>query len=467
MINKTYKRIHNKYSTFFKFIFFLRYLFVIFLIFIALFLIIPNFFDYKKKDGIIKNYLLKSYDLELNNYDNIKFHSLPTPNLEFQNASINFKSTNVNLKTQSLVIYPELVKIYNYENFEAKKIIFNNSKISIKENELKVLSNYIYKLKNKLVFNDLDLKISRENLSIIKLKKINYSNFGYRSNIITGEAFNRKFKTILKNNFTKINFKLLNAGISINLLLDKTKKITPLKGVVKAKILNSNIKFNFDYEKNQLMIYNSYFRSKDLLFNNESTIIYHPFFEMISKFNIEDINTRLFNYLDIEKILSSKDLIKQINSKNTINYKSKKYSRSLFDDLNVDFTMAYGRLVYSNNFLISNNLFNCEGDINLLEEYPILIFDCEVKLNDKKKLLKKFSIKYKTKHEPFTFSIKGNLNILNNKINIKNIQAENNYKASREDLNYFKDTFETILFDQDFLNIFRLEKIKQFILEVS
>ena len=126
-------------------------------------MIIPNFFDYKKKDGIIKNYLLKSYDLELNNYDNIKFHSLPTPNLEFQNASINFKSTNVNLKTQSLVIYPELVKIYNYENFEAKKIIFNNSKISIKENELKVLSNYINKLKNKLVFNDLDLKISREN----------------------------------------------------------------------------------------------------------------------------------------------------------------------------------------------------------------------------------------------------------------------------------------------------------------
>ena len=41
------------------------------------------------------------------------------------------------------------------------------------------------------------------------------------------------------------------------------------------------------------------------------------------------------------------------------------------------------------------------------------------------------------------------------------------YKASKEDLNYFKQSFEAILFDKDFLNIFNYEKIKRFILEVS
>ena len=63
MINKIYKRIHNKYSTLFKFIFFLRYLFGIFFISVVLFLSIPHFFDFKKKDEIIKNYLLESYGL--------------------------------------------------------------------------------------------------------------------------------------------------------------------------------------------------------------------------------------------------------------------------------------------------------------------------------------------------------------------------------------------------------------------
>ena len=35
-----------------------------------------------------------------------------------------------------------------------------------------------------------------------------------------------------------------------------------------------------------------------------------------------------------------------------------------------------------------------------------------------------------------------------------------NYEASKEDLNYFKQSFETILFDKDFLSIFNLKKLK-------
>ena len=34
------------------------------------------------------------------------------------------------------------------------------------------------------------------------------------------------------------------------------------------------------------------------------------------------------------------------------------------------------------------------------------------------------------------------------------------YKASKEDLNYFKQTFQTILFDKDFVSIFDLKKLK-------
>ena len=41
------------------------------------------------------------------------------------------------------------------------------------------------------------------------------------------------------------------------------------------------------------------------------------------------------------------------------------------------------------------------------------------------------------------------------------------YEATKEDLKYFKQSFESILFDEDFLSIFNLEKIKKFILEIS
>jgi hypothetical protein len=42
-----------------------------------------------------------------------------------------------------------------------------------------------------------------------------------------------------------------------------------------------------------------------------------------------------------------------------------------------------------------------------------------------------------------------------------------NYEASKEDLNYFKHSFETILFDKDFQSIFNFDKIKEFIQEIS
>jgi hypothetical protein len=41
------------------------------------------------------------------------------------------------------------------------------------------------------------------------------------------------------------------------------------------------------------------------------------------------------------------------------------------------------------------------------------------------------------------------------------------YVSSKEDLNYFKQSFETILFDKDLLSIFKFKKIKEFILEIS
>jgi hypothetical protein len=123
--------------------------------------------------------------------------------------------------------------------------------------------------------------------------------------------------------------------------------------------------------------------------------------------------------------------------------------------------------VYSKKILISENIILCVGDINLLEEYPILYFDCSIESRDKRKFLKNFLIKYKNKNEIFMLNIEGNINIFNNKINFKNIKMNQNYEASKEDLNYFKQTFENILFDKNLLGIFNLKKIKEFILEIS
>ena len=467
MINKIYKRIHNEYSTLFKFIFFLRYLVGIFFISAILFIFIPHFFEFKKREEVIKNELLKSYGLKLNEYKSIKYNSLPIPNLEIQNASLSTEKNDLEIIATNLNIYPKVINIYNNKNFKLKKIILNKNKILLNDFEVQNLINYIYNLKNRLIFKNLNLEIYRKNEPLINLKKINFSNYGYSKNIFTGELFDKKFKILISDNYKDINFKLLKAGIIVDINLKEVQKDSIISGIFKSKLLKSNLKFNFDYDGNKVKIYNSYFRNKNLSFKNESEIIYRPFFYLKSIYKIEDINTKLLKKINIRKIFASKNLIKKINTKNEIIFKSKKFSRNFIDDLNLNIDLAYGRLVYSKKISFSDNFSKCQGDMNLLVDYPILYFDCSITSKDKKSFLKEFSIKYKNKNELFRLNIEGNINILNNKINFKNISMNQNYKASKEDLNYFKQSFETILFNKDFLSIFNFEKIREFIIEIS
>jgi hypothetical protein len=466
MINKIYKRIHNKYSTLFKFIFFLRYLLGIFLISAVLFLSIPHFFDLKKKDEVIKNHLLENYGLKLDQYENIKYNILPTPNLEIQNVNVSVKQGTIRMNVASLIIYPKLYNIYNYKNFKVNKVILNRNKLSLLDSDLKNVINYINDLKKKIIFKNLNLKVYKNNSLLINLKKIYFSNYGFKKNVIKGEIFDKKFEISISDDQKKFNFKLLKTGITADINFNKIKKKSLVSGVFKSKLLNSKLKFNFDYDDKKLKIYNSFFRSKNISFSNESTILYSPFFSSNSIFKIENINLKLLKNIKIEETLALKDLIKKLNTKNEINFKPKKFGKNLIDDLNLNMRLAYGRLVFSKKISISKNSILCDGNINLLEEYPILYFDCSIISNNKQKFLKEFSIKYKNKNELFALNAKGNMNVLNNKINFKNITVNQNYEASKEDLNYFKQSFETILFDENFSNIFNYNKIKKFILEL-
>ena len=121
MINKIYKIINNKYSRFLKFFFFLRYVFAIFLIAIFLFLLIPKFFNYGKKEGAIKDYLVSFYDLELASYSSIEFNVFPFPNLSIKDIKLKIKEEPIFFNTKNLNIFLHLKNLYDYEKFEAKK----------------------------------------------------------------------------------------------------------------------------------------------------------------------------------------------------------------------------------------------------------------------------------------------------------------------------------------------------------
>ena len=263
-----------------------------------------------------------------------------------------------------------------------------------------------------------------------------------------------------------MNFKLSDIGINADINFQESKKKDLIIGTFKSKILNSRLRFNYEYDHKQLNIFNSYFRSKNLSFNNKSLVILNPYFYTNSKFDIQTFNYKIIENINFKKIFEQKNILKKIYSKNEINFISKKFSNNLIDDLKLKIDVAYGRMNYLKNFTISDSYFECQGSVNFLEEYPLLSFNCSIVSKDKERLLRKFSLKTKTKNKVLKLNFSGNLNILNKKINFKKININDNYNASKEDLKYFKETFENIFFDENFTKIFSLKKIRRFILEV-
>ena len=466
MINKFFKTIHNKYTKFFKFIFFLKHLFIVFFISITSFLLIPIFFDYDKRTNSINKYLINNYNLNIKKHKRIKYKAFPLPHLKFEDNLIGIEESPIDLEVKDLKIFPKIFSIYNYDNFQIDKIILKNSEVKLSPENTKYFIVQIFNKRKKFFLDNLNIKFTEKNKIIIEVENILYSNYGYNKDIIKGKIFDKKFKTNVNNNSNNINFKHLNSGINIDINFDENQKETITSGTFKSRILNTNLKFNFFNDDKIIKIYNSYFRSKNLSFQNEIFITLNPFLDINSKINIDEINSQIFKVINFNKIIKSKHFIKKINSKNEINFKPKKVHKYLVDEASLDIELIYGRLIYTKKFSISESLFECFGDVNFLEDYPILSFNCSVLSKNKQKLFKKFSIKSKSEDKSLQINVVGNLNILNKKINFKEILTNGNNKVVREDLIFFKKNFESIILTDNFYESFNKRKIEKFITEV-
>ena len=224
MINRIYKIINNKFSRFFKFVFFLRYLIAIFFVATVFFLLIPQFFDYKKNEEVIKIFLKNNYGIELNDIKKIEYKPLPKPHLQIKELNGNLNSSEKNFKAQSLSIYPELLTIYDFSKFNAKKIKLENSYLETDFEKSRYIIKEILKSKKKIYLKNFNVKLKNKNLSVIDLKKINFLNYGFRKNIVKGEIFRKKFKIDVGDDFKNIDFKLLDTGIQAKLTFSKIKK---------------------------------------------------------------------------------------------------------------------------------------------------------------------------------------------------------------------------------------------------
>lgn len=467
MFNKFYKTIHNHYSKFFKIFYFLRYLIPLFLVATILYFAIPKFFDYEKKKRDIKDFLLANYKLELDEYSSIKYNIFPSPNISLKNVNLIFQENLNNLNTDKLNIYLSLSNIYN-KNFIAKKIFIKKNKIAMELDNIDYLLDFFTKIKLHLDVEDLNIDLIKDNKSVLEIKNINFSNYGFKKNKFEGELFGKNFKINIDKEKKSLKFKILDTGVNANFKFTDYNKKQSLAGTSRIDILNNYLKLDYLIKKNQIIINKSKFRNKDLSFSFQNLIKFDPYFEMDLDVEIEKINSELFDNLSFEKLLNHKDIIKKFNSVSRIRYKEKKILQyNLIKEYNSVVNFENGRINEQNKIKFSGAIANCENEFTYIDDYPRFYFKCNFKVINLKEFNKYFTISEKLNNKKLNFYFEGSINIYRNKINFEKVSIKNlDYIANDEDKMFYKTKFEEILLKDGLFNIFKTQKIKYFIKEI-
>ena len=99
-------------------------------------------------------------------------------------------------------------------------------------------------------------------------------------------------------------------------------------------------------------------------------------------------------------------------------------------------------LIIQKSFLFLRVFLNVMEILILWTRFPYYFLIAKFKLIKDQKFFKNFLSKIEGKYENLSLNAIGNYSAQNNKINFKKISINENYVASKEDLKFFKETFE-------------------------
>ena len=115
------------------------------------------------------------------------------PKLEISNVLINLNASEENLSVKKIIIYPELLSIYNFQNFNSNKITLKDSNLEFKTSNFPAITKKIFYKKNKLYIDNLNLKIVDEKIPVITLGNINFFNYGHNKKLNKRKGIWQKF----------------------------------------------------------------------------------------------------------------------------------------------------------------------------------------------------------------------------------------------------------------------------------
>tara|TARA_S200000501_G_scaffold368041_1_gene405310 strand:- start:259 stop:1692 length:1434 start_codon:yes stop_codon:yes gene_type:complete len=325
------------------------------------YLSIPALYKYDSLQKELSDKILKEFNINLILSNEIKYHIFPAPNFEITNNLVTFdskskfdkfgeiKKVKVFISTKNLFSQKKL-SINQIKLYESNFIINKSNYIEFKKYLQKKITKKIKIIDSKVFYKDEE---NNETLAIATIKdariqfdeKKNSKNF-YSDGLIFNTKYNIDFKQSLEKLYLKhfdINFKDLNFKISNNLFNQPNEEnitgqtdisIMTEKIKVKYKLLNNDINFETDKNKN---------------LNLFGVISNSPFFFDI-KVNFQNLNTKSIKMIisKVEAFINNDYLLnKNFNGKILLNVKKVNGSKYL-DKLEIKIFFKNGKISLNN-----------------------------------------------------------------------------------------------------------------------
>ncbi len=470
MINKM-KKFLKEFKNYRKPILFFFNVAVVSISFILVYFTVPKFFDFNKRQNLIIKIIEDNFFLEIRNISDISYSIFPTPRLNIKNINLKFQKNEFNAKSKNLSLLLHPFHIYDYKKLDFKKIMINQSIFSVETGNFKKFVKYFYDLNNQIFIKNSKILLKDSKNEFLSFNKINFDNKNKKKLSFNGLLFEKR---ILINFFTFINenqliIDLPDMGVKIGFFLDKKSSFDNYEGVLKSKILNTVLQFDFKKKEN-FEIYNSILRNK--LFNTsiDGTIKTIPHFNFDLNLNIKKINfnqlKKLFNSYTSNDFDELTTFSKRINGKSKISYKGRIFKLKSFKKTDINLVLENGDLKFENSLLeLDSGNVTFSGIVK--ENFGRRTFDFDLSLNfkDKTKILKEFKVKNNNRlsKEPINIDVIGTLNLSSRKIYFKKIIIDKINESKEEELLFYKEIFEKELINENLTGIFNFSKIKDFL----
>ena len=448
---------------------------------LLIFLNIPLFYSYDKKD--VENILCKDFHIKCSIENKIKYSFFPSPRFKISNLIINDfieeKKIIGNIKNIELKIP---LKNLHKKVFVYSKANLTNFEINLNLEKIVEYKNYFKKKSFLKPFNlkNGEINFYDEKNKITSIKKVKLK---YRPSIsndklnLKGFFLNDEINLVLKNKKEKENpIKILTVDLKKNGIFTKIKTYNSnldqdtFSGDLAFKKGKNRLTAFFDYENNKLIFKKSKIRNAllDGKFNGELSFLPYLNFNLnldLKAVNFNKLHTYLIN-LDNEKKRNLFVVSKKINGQ--LNFSANK----IYSKFNLIKSFESELKFINGSILINRLLFNLgkigaadlSGTVENDKKFSNLKFESNIYVDNKKKFISKLGV-YGQDDISSNFYVMGNLDLFNLRILFNEISGNSNF--SEEDINYIQKEFNSIFFEKGYESFFDFINLKEFIKSVS